>query len=526
MSQNLGTPEAPPRQALPRNVKVVSLASLLNDTASEAIYPLLPHFLLSVLLGNRFSLGVIEGVADAVASFLKLWSGGRSDQAGRRKRFIVFGYCVPAVTRPLIGLIVDPWQLFLIRVADRVGKGVRSSPRDALIADSTEASIRGGAFGFERAMDNLGAALGPLLAAGFLWLWPDHLRTLFLLTLLLGLLVVSLLLLGLREKPTAEPPKERLRLTLRPFDRHFRLYLLALVVFTLGNCSDAFLLVRAAELGVPVALLPLLWCACHVVKSSSNLLLGWAVDQFGPRPFMFLGWLVFALVYLAFALATAAWQVWAFFLVYGGVIGLIEPAERTLVANLAGSERKGLAYGWYNGAVGVATLPASLIFGALYQGFGALAAFASGAELALVAVALLLRVKEPGKPQMQRIQGGYVDDHDLHAFQRSGSGGPTARQRHPEPHAVQRRPAVGIFGPSFMVTVVNPLVLNSLVKKGTRSSLPCHSGIHKVCSSFSPSACRGANVPDLWPALSRVDLHPFRRRLPAQRLGKNVRSPL
>src|SRR5262249_41314477 len=197
------------------------------------------------------------------------------------------------------------------------------------------------------------------------------------------------------------PPTERPRLTLQPFDRNFRLYLLALVVFTLGNSSDAFLLVRAGELGVPTALLPLLWCACHVAKSSSNLLLGQAVDQFGPRPFMFVGWLVFAAVYLAFALATAAWQVWAFFLAYGLVIGLIEPAERALVANLGGGERKGLAYGWYNCAVGVAILPSSLIFGALYQVYGALAAFGWGAALALIAVVLLVGVKEQRKAQVQ-----------------------------------------------------------------------------------------------------------------------------
>jgi MFS family permease len=375
MSETSSPPAAAPRQDLPRNVKVLGLASLLNDTASEMIYPLLPHFLLTVLLGNRFYLGVIEGVADAVASFVKLWSGGRSDQAGQRKGFIVFGYCVPALVRQLVSVIVAPWQLFAIRVVDRVGKGLRTSPRDALIADSTAPSIRGRAFGFQRGMDNVGAAVGPLLAAGFLWLWPEHLRALFLVALLPGVLVVVLLVFGLREAPATQPPQEQLRLTLQPFDRSFRLYLLALVVFTLGNASDAFLLVRAGELGVPTALLPLLWCACHVVKSSSNLLLGRAVDHFGPRPFMFLGWLVFAATYLAFALATVAWQVWVFFLAYGLVIGLIEPAERTLVANLVGGERKGLAYGWYNCAVGVAILPSSLIFGALYDVNGALAAF-------------------------------------------------------------------------------------------------------------------------------------------------------
>jgi MFS family permease len=401
MSQPPSPSETAARPSLPRNVKVLGLASLLNDTASEMIYPLLPHFLLTVLLGNRFYLGVIEGVADAVASFVKLWSGGRSDQAGRRKGFIVFGYCVPALARPLVGLIVAPWQLFVIRVVDRIGKGLRTSPRDALIADSTAPSIRGRAFGFQRGMDNVGAAFGPLLAAGFLWLWPEHLRALFLVTFLPGLLVVVLLFFGLRETPATEPPQQRLRLTLQPFDRSFRLYLLALSVFTLGNSSDAFLLVRAGELGVPTALLPLLWCACHIVKSTGNLLLGRAVDHFGPRPFVFLGWFVYAGVYLAFGLATTAWETWACFLAYGLVIGLIEPAERTLVANLVGSERKGLAYGWYNFAIGIATLPSSLVFGALYQVYGALVAFGWGAALALVAVVLLAGVREQRQPQVQ-----------------------------------------------------------------------------------------------------------------------------
>ena len=298
-----------------------------------------------------------------------------------------------AVTRPLIGVIFAPWQLFAVRIGDRIGKGVRTSPRDALIADSPDPSMRGRAFGFHRAMDHLGAAIGPVLAAGFLWLWPGDLRTLFLLSVVPGLLVVALLVFSLREPAPTGPPKERLRLTLKPFGRNFQLYLLALVVFTLGNSSDAFLLVRAAELGVPVVVLPLLWSAFHVVKSCSNLFLGRAVDRFGPRPFLFLGWFVYAGVYLAFALATEAWEAWALFLAYALFYGLTEPAEKKLVADLVGGERKGLAYGWYNFAVGIATLPASLIFGALYQVYGALAAFGWGAALALVAVELLAGVK-------------------------------------------------------------------------------------------------------------------------------------
>ena len=386
-------PEAPPdQQKLPRNVKVLGLASLLNDIATEMVFPLLPNFLLTVLGGNRLYLGVIEGAADSVASLLKLWSGGRSDQAGRRKGFVLFGYTFAAVIRPLIGIVIAPWQLFAIRVGDRIGKGIRTSPRDALIADSTDPSMRGRAFGFHRAMDHLGAAIGPLLATAFLWFWPDQLRTLFLLTIVPGLLVVVLLAVYLKETPSTDTAKEPIRLTLKPFDRNFRLYLLALIVFTLGNSSDAFLLVRAGELGVPTILLPILWCLFHIVKSIGNWLLGRASDRFGPRPFIFLGWFVYGGVYLAFGLATTAWEAWTCFMVYALFYGLTEPAEKALVANLVGPERKGLAYGWYNFAIGIATLPASLIFGAIYQFYGPLAAFGWGAALALVAAVLLMGV--------------------------------------------------------------------------------------------------------------------------------------
>jgi MFS family permease len=381
------------RAPLPANVKVLGAASLVNDVASEMIYPLLPTFLISVLGGNRFYLGLIEGVADSASSLLKLWSGGRSDRVGRRKGFIVLGYALATVARPLIGLLTAPWQLFMVRTADRLGKGVRTAPRDAMIADSTPAPMRGRAFGFHRAMDHLGAAIGPLLAAAFLWFWPDRVRELFLLTLLPGLLVLVLLVFRLREPGAAAPGKEPFRLTLAPFGGNFQLFLLALVVFTLGNSSDAFLLVRAGELGVPTVLLPILWTVFHVAKSSGNYLAGPVVDRVGPRPMIFAGWLVYASVYLAFGLATAAWQAWAFFVAYALFYALTEPAEKTLVASLVGAERKGMAYGWYNFALGITTLPASLIFGLLYERLGALAAFGWGAGLALLAALLLLAVR-------------------------------------------------------------------------------------------------------------------------------------
>jgi MFS family permease len=289
-------------------------------------------------------------------------------------------------------VVALPGQLFGIRMADRIGKGVRTPPRDALIADSTPSAIHGRAFGFHRGMDHLGAAVGPLLAAAFLWRWPNAMRQLFLLTLIPGVLVLLLLALGLRAPPRPAAAKERFAWTLRPFDRSFRLYLLALIVFTLGNSSDLFLLTRAGELGVATWLLPILWCMFGVLKSGGNMFAGRIVDRVGPRPMILLGWIFYAAIYLAFGLATAAWHVWLLFVAYATFYAMTEPAEKTLVANLVGQEHRGLAYGWYNCAIGIATLPASVMFGVLYQSFGkngAMVAFGSGAGFALLATIML-----------------------------------------------------------------------------------------------------------------------------------------
>jgi MFS family permease len=393
-------PDAPPAtQRLPRNVYFLGGASLLNDVASEMPYPVLGVFVTRVLGGGAEALGLIEGVAESAASLLKLYSGGLSDRLGRRKGLVVFGYGLPALVRPLTALVMAPWQLLLVRLTDRVGKGLRTSPRDALLADSVPPGMQGRAFGFHRAMDHLGAAVGPLLGMAYLW-WrpqPEALRGLFLLTAVPGICVIALLLLGLRESArtakAAQAPRPRW--TLAPFGPSFRLYLVALVVFTLGNSSDLFLLLRAGELGVAEWLLPGLWCVFHVVKSSGNLLAGRAVDRFGARPLILLGWVVYAGVYLAFALAAAAWQAWAFFLVYAAYYALTEAAEKKLVVQLGGEQGKGLAFGWYHLSIGIAALPASAGFGWLYKAFGPAAAFGTGAGLALLAAVLLAAVKPP-----------------------------------------------------------------------------------------------------------------------------------
>lgn len=388
-------PDRASRQPLPRNVVLLGWASLLNDVASEMLFPLLPTFLITVLGGNKAWLGTIDGLAETVSSLLKLWSGARSDVATSRKRFVVAGYSLAAVARPLMGLVGYPWQLLSLRVLDRVGKGIRTAPRDALIAEAAGEGTRGRAFGFHRAMDHLGAAIGPLLAFAFLWFWPNQLRILFLLAIVPAIPILLLVAIGVREDRRAAPPSgpNGLKLSLKPFDGRFRLYLIALAVFTLGNSSDSFLLVRAGELGVPTAWLPVLWCVFHVVKSALSYLAGPWIDRLGARPLIWAGWLIYAATYLAFAFATAAWHAWALFLIYAVFYALTEPAEKALVANLVGAEHRGLAYGWFNLTIGIGALPASMIFGFMYEKLGPEVAFGTGAGLALVAAALLIGVQ-------------------------------------------------------------------------------------------------------------------------------------
>ena len=306
-----------------------------------------------------------------------------------------------ALSRPFMAAIAvgRPWQIIALRSCDRFGKGIRAAPRDALVADSTDPSMRGRAYGFNRAMDHLGAAIGPLLAFAFLWFWPGEYRTLFLLTVIPGLAVVALVLFGLRERPIATPAGKEFGLPTakRPFGRSFWMYLLAMVVFTLGNSSDLFLLVRVGEMGVSTEALPLVWAAFHVVKSSVSLVAGAAIDRIGPRPLIFAGWTIYTLIYLAFSQADGAAAGWTFFLIYGLFHALTEPAERTLVANLVPADRKGMAFGWFNASIGIAALPSSWIFGAIYENYGATVAFSWSAALALLAGMLLATVGRAGR---------------------------------------------------------------------------------------------------------------------------------
>jgi len=384
-----------PFQGITGNVLILGLVSLLTDISSEMIYPLLPLFLTTVLGGGPAFLGVIEGIAESTASILKLVSGIMSDRVGARKRFVLWGYGISALARPLIALATSPLAVLFIRFADRVGKGIRTSPRDALIADSIDPSVRGKAYGFHRSMDHTGALIGPLIATLLLTWFVTDIRTVFLLSAIPGGLAVILILLKVRESsPSGKSKGDSDFLTKLPSGR-LRTYLLILLIFTLGNSSDAFLLLSASQLGVTPARIPLLWTFFHLVKMVSTMPFGALSDRIGRRGVIVTGWGVYALAYIGFAFATTEMHIWLLFAFYGLFYGLTEGVEKAMLADIAEPGERGGAFGWYNCAIGIGALPASLIFGVIWQRIGPLAAFSFGAFLACLAAVSLLFLMKP-----------------------------------------------------------------------------------------------------------------------------------
>jgi MFS family permease len=407
---------------LGRNVLALSVVSLLTDVSSEMIYPLLPLFLGTVLGAGAGFIGVIEGAAESTSAVLKLVSGWWSDRVRRRKPIVVLGYAIASAARPLVAVAQSASQVLAIRLTDRVGKGIRSSPRDALIADSVHPSIRGRAFGFHRAADHLGAVLGPLVAFALLQWQGVSLRGVFLWAAVPAVLAVLVLVVAVREVPRAPsraasapsagaPPQQhdtsprfsRPRPNTAPgadvahkdlpaaahhpapLGRAFWAFLAVLLLFTLGNSTDAFLLLRASQLGVSTALIPVLWALLHFVKAAASTPGGTLSDRIGRRPLIVAGWALYAGVYFAFGQATATWQAWMLFVLYGLYFGLTEGAEKALIADLVPATRRGAAFGWYNLAISAGALPASVGFGLLWDRMSPRAAFTAGGALALLA---------------------------------------------------------------------------------------------------------------------------------------------
>jgi MFS family permease len=384
-------------------VRSLGLVSLLTDVSSEMIYPLLPAFLTGTLRAGPAFLGVVEGLAETVAAFAKLASGRLSDRLRRRKPLVVAGYSLSALVRPLVALAASPAQVLIVRLLDRVGKGVRGGPRDALVAEVTAAAERGRAFGFQRAMDHAGAAVGPILASGVL-LVTGELRVVFALAAVPGALAVLALVRGVREDPRASGFTPVTTAAGAPLEPALVRYLAVLALFTLGNSSDAFLLLRAQQAGVPLALVPLLWALHHIVKAGTSTWGGALSDRVGRRPTILFGWGLYALTYAGFAIADAPPAVVGLFVAYGLFHATTEGAERALVADLAGAASRGRAFGMFHAVTGAVLLPASLLTGLLWQRFGAGAALLTGAALAgLAALGLLLFVPAGDAPDPRRV---------------------------------------------------------------------------------------------------------------------------
>ena len=378
-----------------RNVLALAAVSFFTDASSEIIAPLLPLFLMGTLGASVRTVGLIEGGAEAIASLLKLASGWWSDRSQRRKPLIVFGYTIASLVRPLIGFAQASGQVLAIRFVDRVGKGVRGAPRDALLAASSPVASRGRAFGFHRAADHAGAVAGPLIAMVCLAWFAMPLRHVFFVAAIPGAIAVLVAIFAVREErpEVAEIARDQIARSeaiAAPLPRSFVRVMIPIALFTLGNSTDAFLILRANQLGVSMAMIPLLWVLLHLVKSASSTPGGALSDRVGRAPLIIGGWLVYALVYAGFAAAKAPWHIWALFALYGVVFGLSEGTEKAMIADLVPAQRRGRAFGWYHAVIGVAALPASVVFGAVWDRYGASAAFLMGAALAMTASMLLL----------------------------------------------------------------------------------------------------------------------------------------
>ncbi|MGD0675693.1 MAG: MFS transporter [Polyangiaceae bacterium] len=398
--------EAPKRARvpLPRTIRLLGWTSLFTDVGTEMIFPLLPVFLVETLHSGPAYLGLVEGAADTVASLLKLASGYVADATHRRKPLVLFGYGLASAVRPLVAFATHPWHVLAVRVCDRIGKGVRGTPRDALIADAA-GDRAGRAFGFHQAMDNLGAVVGPMLATLLVASgWP--VRRVFRLAIVPGIVATALVAV-VREKPTTTHHDALAPRPATPrISQPLRLYLAILALFSLGNSSDAFLLLRARSLGLSTLAIPVLWALLNLSKVVWSEIGGNWADR-APRPAIIAGgWVVYAGVYLGMAVATAEWHAWALFAVYGIFYGLTEPVEKALVRDLAREDARGAAYGAYNFVVGVTALPAGVLMGWVWRAHGAEVALSMGAGLAALSCVLLLAWNVWRRSAVQNVGAG------------------------------------------------------------------------------------------------------------------------
>ncbi len=383
--------------SLPRTVWLIGLISLVNDSASEMLYPLMPLYLASVLMAGPKALGIIEGIAEASSSIFKLVSGVIVDRTRKSKPWIVLGYSLAGMGRPLIA-IANSWLWVLaIRFTDRMGQGLRSSPRDALLAESVSENQRGLTFGLHRSMDNAGAVIGPLLAALFLSM-DVPLKDIFLWAIIPAAVTIALALC--LKEPAREPVLQTAGFSwsLQGMPDSFRRYLVVAGIFALGNSSDMFLLLRAKEVGVPQQEIPLLWAAISMITTAFGTPLSALSDTFGRKRFILIAWIAFAFFYIAMGLpGLSVYRIFGLFVIYGLFKAATEGVEKALVADLAPKGLSGTAFGWFNLVTGVMLFPASFIFGWIYEAGSPASAFVFSGSCALIAFFLMLTWVFKGK---------------------------------------------------------------------------------------------------------------------------------
>lgn len=379
-------------RALPRTVLVLGLVSFWNDTASEMVTPLLPVFLTATLGAGPAIVGLVEGVAEATASVLKLVSGRLADRGWGAKGLVLGGYGVSNAARPLLGLAPGWGAVLGLRFADRVGKGVRTAPRDALIAGASAGARQGVAFGFQRALDHAGAMVGPLAAFALLGAGVP-LRDVFLWSVVPGAVVLALLVVALPRAGPALRPEAPPPLRWRALDARVRGLVVAAGGLALAAVPEAFLVLWARDRGLDLALVPLLWAAASAVKALVAGAAGALSDRLGRMPVVLGGWSARVAVLAALALAGGGpLGTWALFLAWAAAIASTEGAERALLGELAPPAQRGTAFGLYHLTAGLAALPGALLFGALWEAFGAPEAFAAAAALTAAAAGALLAI--------------------------------------------------------------------------------------------------------------------------------------
>jgi MFS family permease len=376
---------------LNRNVFFTGLVSFFMDFSSEMVYPLVPLFLSSVLGVPKSVIGLIEGIAESTASLLKVFSGWLSDRLGHRKWLMALGYGISTLSRPLIATAPNWGQVLASRFMDRFGKGVRNAPRDALIAESCKVPNLGRSFGFHRGMDTLGAVVGPAVAFGLLAYFNGQYRLVFWLSMIPGALAVLIIIFFIRET-RACPILEagRPRLGWKSFSGSYKFFIVVAALFSLGNSSDVFLILRAQHVGIPLAVIPLVYLVFNVVYGLGALPAGILSDRIGPKPIIFLSFILFGFIYLGFAQAGRPVHIWFLFIAYGIFMAMTEGVQKAFLATIIPQEFKATGFGLYNTLVGLAVLPASLIGGLLWDRVGPPATFLYGTATAWLAAVLFL----------------------------------------------------------------------------------------------------------------------------------------